>query len=227
MSTRPGRPTGTALVGKYLLAAERVYIAERKHWAVLAAPVSASVGGLLVALVLDTALPASAAGARDVLWLVWTGLLVWLAWKIIEWWADRFVVTNKRVMLVHGLITRKVGMMPLSKVTDMSYERSVLARLLGFGVFVMESAGQDQAFRRINFVPQPDWLYREMCALLFSPDVVPATPADGDDGTGGGSFGLGGPRFPGGPGQWSGFGPDDPDPDRPPRKPAPALPGEK
>lgn len=224
MSVRPGRPTGTALVGKYLLAAERVHIAERRHWAVLAVPVGATFGALLVALILDTALPPAAAVVRDVIWLAWTAMLVWLAWKIIEWWADRFVVTNKRVMLVHGIITRKVGMMPLSKVTDMSYERSVIARLMGFGVFVMESAGQDQAFRRIRYVPQPDWLYREMCALLFTPDVVPATPADGDDGTGGGVGGLGGPRPPGSPGRWSGFGPDDPDPDAKSSQAAPALP---
>jgi membrane protein YdbS with pleckstrin-like domain len=220
-----GRPTGTALVGKYLLAAERVHIAERRHWAVLALPVSASFGGLLVALALDTALPASAALIRDIVWLAWTALLVWLAWHIVEWWADRFVVTNKRVMLVRGIITRKVGMMPLSKVTDMSYERSVIARLMGFGVFIMESAGQDQAFRRIRYVPQPDWLYREMCALLFTPDAVPTVPADGDDGTGSGIGGLaGGPRGGGFPG----FGPDDPDPDAPRRpSPSPASPAAK
>ena len=191
------RPAGTQLVGKYLLPAERVVIVQRKHWAVLAVPVAAAFVGLLVAFAFDTGLPPSAAGVRDVVWLLWTALLAYLAWHIIEWWADRFVVTNKRVMLVHGLVTRKVDMMPLSKVTDMSYERSVIARLLGFGVFNMESAGQDQALRRISYVPQPDWLYREMCALLFTPDVVPAaTPADGDDGTGTGPGpAAGGPAF--------------------------------
>lgn len=233
------RPPGTALVGKYLLAAERVVIVQRKHWAVLAAPVSIAVGGLLIAIILDTALPASAALVRDIVWIAWTATLAYLGWYILEWWADRFVVTNKRVMLVHGLITRKVGMMPLGKVTDMSYERSVLARLLGYGVFVMESAGQDQALSRISFVPQPDWLYREMCALLFTPDAPRATtPADDDDGTGGGPGGLGGsgggsgggpgaPRPPGRPGNWSGFGPDDPDPDAPKGPRSSTLPADK
>jgi membrane protein YdbS with pleckstrin-like domain len=224
------RPPGTSLVGKYLLPAERVVIVQRKHWAVLAVPVTLAVGGLLIALTLDTALPASAALVRDIVWLAWTAVLAYLAWCIIEWWADRFVVTNKRVMLVHGILTRKVGMMPLTKVTDMSYERSVLARLLGYGVFVMESAGQDQALSRIAFVPQPDWLYREMCALLFTPEEPgPTTPADGDDGTGGGAGGLGrpgGPRSPGGPGHWSGYGPDDPDPDGPTRPRSPTLPAD-
>jgi hypothetical protein len=236
------RPPGTALVGKYLLPAERVVIVQRKHWAVLTVPVSLAVGGLLIAITLDTALPPTAALFRDVLWLAWTAVLAYLGWCIIEWWADRFVVTNKRVMIVHGLITRKVGMMPLAKVTDMSYERSVLARLLGYGVFVMESAGQDQALSRISFVPQPDWLYREMCALLFTPDAPrPATPADDDDGTGGRPGGLRGPgggsgggpgggpgpRPPGRPGRWSGFGPDDPDPDAPPTPRSPTLPADK
>jgi hypothetical protein len=58
-------------------------------------------------------------------------------------------------------------MMPLMKVTDMSYERSVPGRLLGYGRFVMESAGQDQALHEVNWVPQPDDHYRAICAEIF------------------------------------------------------------
>jgi hypothetical protein len=61
-------------------------------------------------------------------------------------------------------------MMPLVKVTDMSYNRSPLGRLLGYGTFVMESAGQDQALRRVEWVPQPDQTYRAICAEIFGVD---------------------------------------------------------
>jgi membrane protein YdbS with pleckstrin-like domain len=176
------RPAGAAIVAKYLLPAEAVHIVKRRHWAVLAVPVSVTVLGLLVAFTLDTGLPAVPL-LRDIIWIAWAVLLTYLIWQLVEWWFDRFIVTDTRIMLVTGIITRKVAMMPLVKVTDMSYERSVLARMLGYGEFIMESAGQDQALRKVEFVPQPDWLYREICALLFAPEqqvtAPPRPPASG------------------------------------------------
>jgi hypothetical protein len=35
---------------------------------------------------------------------------------------DRFILTNKRVMVVNGIIIRRVAMMQLLRVTDMKYE---------------------------------------------------------------------------------------------------------
>jgi len=61
-------------------------------------------------------------------------------------------------------------MMPLTKVTDMSYNRSPLGRLLGYGTFVMESAGQDQALRTVGWVADPDHTYRVICAEIFGAD---------------------------------------------------------
>lgn len=203
----PSRPEGAYFVGKYLLPAERVIVVQQRHWAHLATPLAIFIGGLLAAIAVDIVLPPGAELARDVIWIGWAGAVAYLGFGLLSWWVDRFVVTNKRVMLAHGIVVRQVDMMPLGKVTDMRYERSVPGRLLGYGVFVMESAGQDQALSRVSFIRQPDWLYREICALLFTPEQAGAQPADQDDGTGTGR----------GPGHraLAGFGPQDPDPDAP------------
>jgi len=197
-----GRPAGTRLVGKYLLPAERVVVAMRRHWVALTIPLLIAGLGLLATLALDVALPASAGLIRDLVWLAWSATVWYLGWRVVHWWSDRFVVTDKRVMLVHGLLRRDVDMMPLSKVTDMRYERSIGGRLLGYGVFVMESAGRDQALSRVGHIWEPDWLYREICALLFTPDqqVRAADPKGGAA-----------PRPAGG--SWPGYGPSDPDPE--------------
>lgn len=196
------RPAGARLVEKYLLPAESVTVALRRHWIALAWPLAIMGLGLMIALALDIALPGSAELARDILWLVWALSLWWLGWAYVNWWSDRFVVTNKRVMLVHGLLRRNADMMPLGKVTDMRYERSVPGRVLGYGCFIMESAGQDQALSRVNFIGEPDWLYREVCALLFTPDA-PGTTCQAQAGAG--------PMRSGGR-SWPGYGPDDPEP---------------
>jgi len=69
--------------------------------------------------------------------------------------------------LSKGLVTRKVNMMPLSKVTDMSFQRSTMGRILGYGEFILESAGQDQALRIVDHLPYPEQLYLEVCGLIF------------------------------------------------------------
>ena len=94
-------------------------------------------------------------------------VLLRLAVKIFEWADTYFVVTSQRMLLQTGLVTRKVNMMPLSKVTDMSFRRSSLGRILGYGEFILESAGQDQALRVVDHLPYPEQLYLEVCGLIF------------------------------------------------------------
>ncbi len=106
---------------------------------------------------------------RDVLLALWVVLALRLFWLALEWREDWFVATDRRLLVRSGLITRRVSMMPLIKVTDLSFARPPLGRLLGFGEIVIESAGQDQPLRRIRHLPDPDGLYLEICDLLFGP----------------------------------------------------------
>ena len=94
-----------------------------------------------------------------------------LLWCLLDWSHNWFVATDKRLLLRYGLISHKVAMMPLLKVTDMSYVRSIPGQFLGYGKFVLESAGQDQALREIKWVPDPDQTYRDICAEIFH--IVP------------------------------------------------------
>ena len=90
-----------------------------------------------------------------------------LAWKILEWSLTYFVITSQRLLLAQGFVIRRVDMMPLTKVTDMSFNRTWRGQLLGYGEFVVESAGQDQALRHIEYLPYPEQLYLEVCGLIF------------------------------------------------------------
>jgi hypothetical protein len=72
-----------------------------------------------------------------------------------------------------------VAMMPLAKVTDMSFQRSAMGRVFGYGEFIVESADQGQALRSVNFLPYPEQLYLEVCGLLF-PDAATETQQDQD-----------------------------------------------
>ncbi len=152
---------------RYLLDGERLVTAVHQHWGKVAEPVALAVAGLVVALWADARVAASVGIISTIVWWAWFALVIRAAYRVAEWRHDWFVATDKRLLLFYGFITRKVSMMPLAKVTDMSYERSIPGRLLGYGRFVMESAGQDQALREVNWVPQPDHHYRAICAEIF------------------------------------------------------------
>jgi len=155
---------------RYLLDGERVVTAAHQHWAKVAEPMASAVAGLVLILALDSTLPASLGLVANLFWWAWFGLVGRAIWKVLERRHDWFVATDKRLILTYGLITRKVAMMPLTKVTDMSYNRSLLGRLLGYGTFVMESAGQDQALHTVGWVADPDHTYRVICAEIFGVD---------------------------------------------------------
>jgi hypothetical protein len=65
--------------------------------------------------------------------------------------------------------------MPLTRVTDMTYQRSLLGRILGYGDLIVESAGQDQALSRIEHLPRPDDFYRTITSLVTAgiPSLLP------------------------------------------------------
>lgn len=152
---------------RYLLDGERVVTAVHQHWGKVAEPVGSAIAGGVLALWVDATIPARFGLVSTVVWWAWFALVGRAAYKLAEWRHDWFVATDRRLLLFYGFITRKVSMMPLSKVTDMSYTRSVPGRLLGYGRFVMESAGQDQALREVGWVPQPDANYRAICTEIF------------------------------------------------------------
>ena len=163
----PSTDTVPSSVNRYLLPHERQVITVRQHPAVLIRPIAEVLGGLALAGFLSEW---AAHGNNDVIlviWILWILLVVRLALKVFEWSVNYFVVTSQRMLLASGIVTRKVNMMPLGKVTDMSFQRSTMGRILGYGEFILESAGQDQALRIVDHLPYPEQLYLEVCGLIF------------------------------------------------------------
>jgi membrane protein YdbS with pleckstrin-like domain len=171
---------GPAAVDKYLLPRETREAMTRRHPAVLIAPSAQAIGGLLVAAVLSATLLSGPEHhvLRDIVWGLWAILLLRLIWDAVNWYVDYFVITSQRILLTSGIFTRSVAMMPLAKVTDMSFHRTFAGRLLGYGEFVVESAGQDQALSKIDHIPYPEQLYLIVCGKIFK------DAAGQDDGTG-------------------------------------------
>jgi uncharacterized membrane protein YdbT with pleckstrin-like domain len=158
---------GPVAVSKYLLPREVQVATVRQHPAVLLGVGAQTLAGLLVAGILSVMVVHGNHLLLAILWIAWGVLLLRLIWKAVNWAVDYFVITTERLLLTTGLLTRKVAMMPLSKVTDMSFRRSFGGRLLGYGEIIVESAGQNQALDRVPYIPYPEQLYLLVCGMLF------------------------------------------------------------
>jgi uncharacterized membrane protein YdbT with pleckstrin-like domain len=163
----PNTDTVPAAVNKYLLPHERQVITVHQHPAILIRPIFEVLIGLAIAGWLSNSVAHGNGTVILVIWIVWGLLFLRLAGKVFEWAETYFVVTSQRFILATGIVTRKVNMMPLAKVTDMSFQRSAMGRILGYGEFILESAGQDQALSNVDYLPYPEQLYLEVCGLIF------------------------------------------------------------
>ena len=202
------RPRLDRELERYLVADEVVIVSVRRHWFHLFRQISLAVVATLVAFWVEANVPLNGGGQilQNLSWLGWWLAIGWLVWEVLNWRRDWFVATDKRFLLFFGFIRRKVAMMPLLKVTDMTYDRSLLGRIVGYGTFVLESAGQEQAMSRIDHVPDADQHYKAICTQLFGPGSQIRLQSDGGFPSGG-SFRPPAPPEGGGP-PGGGFPPD-------------------
>jgi hypothetical protein len=153
-------------IDEYILPTERRVIRVRQHWVVLLNDMTQTalvLGGLVL---LDRYLPSSLV-VDNLTWYAGLVAVLRLTVLIALWWVERIVITDKRVMLAKGILTHNIGMMPLSKVTDLTFERTMTGRMMGYGTMIIESAGQIQALNRIDFMPQPEEIYEALAELIF------------------------------------------------------------
>jgi uncharacterized membrane protein YdbT with pleckstrin-like domain len=178
MRLAPNTDTVPASVNRYLLPHERQVISVHEHPAVLIGPIALVLLGLAIAGFLSNTVTHGNGTAILIIWGAWVLLLLWFVFKIWDWSVNYFVVTSHRLILARGFVVRKIGMLPLTKVTDMSFQRTTIGRILGYGEFIVESAGQDQALRNVKFIPYPEQLYLEVCGLIFKDEEQSADASD-------------------------------------------------
>ena len=164
-------------VEKYLLPGEQAVVVTRRHWAVLIEPTVRFlpvflIGGWLLLFDPENRVTSSAG------LLVVLGSLVHYGLRFGEWWMRHFIVSRRRVLLTSGVIVRTVTLLPLRRITDLTWEETLLGQVLGYGTFRFESAGQDQALRHLTYMPDAPRRYRQVSELLFGSDRAAANTGD-------------------------------------------------
>lgn len=108
-------------------------------------------GGLMV-WVLGSLLP------EQLVWVVFVlglGLIGWGVYRVVAIMMDVFVITNMRVFRLSGVFAVQIATMPISRILDITVEKPLIGRMLGYGHFIFESAAQAQGLREIRFIGEP------------------------------------------------------------------------
>lgn len=114
--------------------------------------------GPVLALLLTTAVAAFAVGFVNprpwdptvknvvfgVIWAIWLVIVGWSTfWPFLNWLTTHFVITDRRVMYRHGLLTRSGIDIPLARISHLEFSHRLGDRILRTGTLIIESASQD------------------------------------------------------------------------------------
>ncbi|MGD8790961.1 MAG: PH domain-containing protein [Anaerolineae bacterium] len=78
-----------------------------------------------------------------------------------DWLNERYIITNRRVMEVRGIINKHVRDSALEKVNDVELDQSVIGRILGYGT-VQIITGSDIGVNMFRRISNPVRFKREM-----------------------------------------------------------------
>ena len=86
---------------------------------------------------------------RDILGWVTLVLLVIgaadIVWVYLHWWAEDYVITNRRILKVEGLFNKRAADSSLEKINDAILEQSVFGRMFDWGDLKVLTAAEENA----------------------------------------------------------------------------------
>ncbi len=144
---------------------EDIVVKTRQHWLVLASSFLSNLVFAVIIIVVSvvaTVFGGAVLGPLPLLLLVLLvfPLLVFLR-VFLEWWNEEYIVTNRRVIQVEGVINKHVIDSSLEKVNDVVLDQSYLGRLLNYGN-VEILTGSDIGVNKLERIGNPVKFKTEM-----------------------------------------------------------------
>jgi uncharacterized membrane protein YdbT with pleckstrin-like domain len=156
-----------------LLAADETLIHDlHPHWKALISPVVVLVLVLGIGGYVASAVPDGDHQGQEQLAVLVVGLLLlgfYALRPFLRWVTTHFVITDRRVLVRTGVLSRTGRDVPLSRINDITFSHTFLERLLGCGTLVIESAGE-RGQVTMTEVPKVERVQRELYDLVERTD---------------------------------------------------------
>ena len=144
---------------------ERVTHRVRQHWLILLWGARIPIAAIIAALLLVVLSQNVTDIVRDVLSLLtavlFIGGLAFLAWATLQYLNTEFVLTNRRVVQVQGVVNKRATDSSLEKINDAVLTQSVFGRIFGFGDLDVLTAAE-AGIERFRMIIDPIGFKRAM-----------------------------------------------------------------
>lgn len=125
---------------KSLNPGEKIVVSTRTHPKVLLGPLLTLVA-LLAVGVLARVYVTDDATATLAVWVIVAVLVLWrVLWPLLDWWTSSYTITDRRLLTRNGVVTRRGHDIPLSRISDVSFECDLVDRVLGCGTLIITNA---------------------------------------------------------------------------------------
>ncbi|MGO1591997.1 MAG: PH domain-containing protein [Ancrocorticia sp.] len=100
--------------------------------------------------------------------------LVILVWPWMNWLTSTYTVTNRRIITRKGVFTKTGHDIPLTRISNVSYERSMLDRMFGCGSLVLQTSASEPLL--LDDVPNVEKVHVQLTELIFHSDLSDQDP---------------------------------------------------
>jgi uncharacterized membrane protein YdbT with pleckstrin-like domain len=124
---------------------ERSVLVLHPHWKTVLMPFLLLVAVIIVAAVLLIVIPHNRLQTGERIAVGVVALLIAIIWTgvpFLRWRTTTYELTNRRLRLRQGILSRTGRDFPLIRISDVSFSHGLLDRLLRCGKLVVESAGE-------------------------------------------------------------------------------------
>jgi uncharacterized membrane protein YdbT with pleckstrin-like domain len=152
------------------------------HWKTLVRPIAVAFVIVAAALAGEVLIPASKEAGIERLALAAVAIVLlmsWLMYPLLRWRTTVYELTTRRMRLRDGILARHGRDIPLSRITDISFRKGLMDRVLGCGTLLVESAGEHGEIR-LTEVPHVEHVQSTLFELVEE-ERTRADRADRDD----------------------------------------------
>lgn len=154
-----------AIADRYLSDDEELVHVARQHWTVVAGEflvlfiIIAVVGTALFFIPWNEDWSLIAGGGVVAVGLI-AALALWFI-PMLKWMTTVYILTNRRLMMRDGIISKQGRDMPLTRVNDVSFNISLWERIMRYGTLSIQSASEQEGMV-LQRVPKPQWFQSEI-----------------------------------------------------------------
>ncbi|MDH6677749.1 putative membrane protein YdbT with pleckstrin-like domain [Rhodococcus sp. LBL1] len=132
-----------------LAADEELVLHRHPHWKMLVVPsvifiLATAIAGFLVGLAESQLTGGSVTVVSVVIAAAWLAIVVWkVLVPVLRWKSTHFIVTDRRVMIRHGVLTHTGIDIPMNRISNVQFRHGLVDRMLRTGTLMIVASSDD------------------------------------------------------------------------------------